>query len=210
MLTRIILATAVALSCGTARAEYLLGSLAFNTSLNPSSGTLKEAIALFNLKSTDGRTGFLSGLPEDTAWGSFQLNAPSAENQTISINDPGFGDFTGTVVTDTGEYTLGTGFSAALKRDVTVEGLWAPGNNPYFGGDSGGRLAALTIALTRKRPPYPYTGNTATSAALTLQTFGNAAVPEPSTVVLSVTAAAVAAGSFIRRNRRSAATPAAT
>lgn len=78
MLTRIILATAVALSCGTARAEYLLGSLAFNTSLNPSSGTLKEAITLFNLKSTDGRTGFLSGLPEDTAWGSFQLNAPSA------------------------------------------------------------------------------------------------------------------------------------
>lgn len=210
MLTRIILATAVALSCGTARAEYLLGSLAFNTSLNPSSGTLKEAITLFNLKSTDGRTGFLSGLPEDTAWGSFQLNAPSAENQTISINDPGFGDFTGTVVTDTGEYTLGTGFSAALKRDVTVEGLWAPGNNPYFGGDSGGRLAALTIALTRNRPPYPYTDNTAISAALTLQTFGNAAVPEPSTVVLSVTVAAVAAGSFIRRHRRSAATPAAT
>lgn len=210
MLTRIILATAVALSCGTARAEYLLGSLAFNTSLNPSSGTLKEAITLFNLKSTDGRTGFLSGLPEDTAWGSFQLNAPSAENQTISINDPGFGDFTGTVVTDTGEYTLGTMFSASLNRNITVEGLWAPGNNPYFGGDSGGRLAAITIALTRNRPPYPYTGNTAISAALTLQTFGNAAVPEPSTVVLSVTAAAVAAGSFIRRNRRSAATPAAT
>ena len=210
MFTRIILAVAIAFASSTAKAEYLLGSLAFSTNLNPGAGTLKEAITFQNLRSTNGRTGFLNSFPENTAWGSFLLNAPSAENQVISISDPGFGNFTGTVITDTGEYTLGTGFSAALKRDVTVEGLWAPGNNPYFGGDSGGRLAGLTIALTRNRPPYPYTAGTAISAAFTLQTFGNAAVPEPSTMVLAGTVAAVAAGSFIRRHRRSATTPAVT
>lgn len=210
MLTRIILATAIAFSCTCARAEYLLGSVGFNAGVNPGSGTLKQPITFLNLQTSTSNSGFLNGFPANTAWGSFQLNAPNAETQVISISDPGFGDFTGTVITDTGEYTLGTGFSAALKRDVTVEGQWNPGNNPFFGTDSGGRLAALTIALTRNRPPYPWTGNTAISAALTLQTYGNAAVPEPSAVLLAGAVAAVTAGSFIRRRRRTTSALAAT
>lgn len=163
MLTRIILATAIAFACSTAKAEYLLGSVAFNTEVDPGAGTLRDAITFFNVQSTSSRSGSFSGLPKDTAWGSFQLNATSAENQAITISDPGFGTFTGTVITDSGEYTLGTGFSAALKRDVTVEGLWSPGTNAYFGGASGSQLAGLTIALIRNRPPYPYTGSTAIS-----------------------------------------------
>lgn len=210
MLIRIILATAIAFVCTNAQAEYLLGSVGFNANVNPGSGTLTQPITFLNVQTNSSNSGFLSGFPANTAWGNFQLNAPNAETQVITISEPGFGDFTGTVITDTGEYTLGTGFSAALTRNVTVEGLWSPGSNPFFGADSGGRLAALTIALTRNRPPYPWTGNTAISAAITLQTFGNAAVPEPSAVVLAGAVAAVAAGSFIRRQRRMATASATT
>jgi len=120
MLIRIIRATVIAFVCTNAQAEYLLGSVGFSTHVNPGSGTLTHPITFLNVQTNASNSGFPGGFPANTAWGNFQLNAPSAETQVISISEPGFGDFTGTMITDTGEYTLGTRFSAAVKRDVTV------------------------------------------------------------------------------------------
>jgi hypothetical protein len=197
MLTRIILTAALTLMCNSAYAEYILGSVGFTTYVSPGTGNLNQAMTFLNLQSTTSTSGFFAGFSPGTAWGNFTLNANSSISSVVSINDSSFGNFSGTVVTDTGEYSLGTAFAQGFTRYVTVQGQWTPGTQTAFAG-VGARLAAITITLTRNAP-LSGTDGTAISGGLTLQSFGNAAVPEPSSMIFAGLSAAIGAFTFIRR-----------
>ena len=116
MLARIILTAAITLLCNCAYAEYILGSVGFTTNVSPGTGNLNQAMTFLNLQSTTSTSGFFAGFSPGTGWGNFTLNANSSMSSVVSINDPSFGNFSGTVVTDTGEYSLGTGFASAFNQ----------------------------------------------------------------------------------------------
>ena len=170
---------AVAVSNSTALADYMIGSVAFESSRTPETGSLNQSITFFNVKSISSVTGDFSGLPVGTAWGGFTLSAAPSTGQVINISSAGFGLFSGVVTSGSSEFEV----AGQFFRAVTIKGTWTPGTLSFFAGNAQSHLADLTIALTR-----PSSAASAMNSAITFQAHGMAPVPEPSTFAVMGTA----------------------
>jgi hypothetical protein len=179
-----------AVSSSTAFADYMTGSVAFDSVKTPGTGSLNQSITFSNLTSNASRGGFFTNLPTGTAWGNFSLSTAPSTGSTISVSNADFGTFSGIVTTDSPEFQISNSFF----RFVTVAGTWTPGSNPLFNGFTSNHSAELSISFNRGN-----TYNPALNGSITFQSYGAAPVPEPSTFAFAGTALA---GIFWLRRRR--------
>ena len=168
-----------AVSNSIAFADYMSGSVAFDSVKTPGTGSLNQSITFSSLFSNSSRGGFFTNLPIGTAWGDFSLSTAPATGSTISVANADFGTFSGIVTSDTTEFSQFNSFF----RLVTVAGTWTPGSNSLFNGFTSDHRAELTISFNRGN-----TYNPALNGSITFQSYGAAAVPEPSTFAFAGTA----------------------
>lgn len=168
-----------AVSNSIAFADYMSGSVAFDSVKTPGTGSLNQSITFSSLFSNTSRGGFFTNLPTGTAWGNFSLSTAPSTGSAISVANADFGTFSGIVTSDTTEFPQFNSFF----RLVTIAGTWTPGSNSLFNGFTSNHRADLTIAFNRGN-----TYNPALNGSITFQSYGAAAVPEPSTFAFAGTA----------------------
>ena len=187
-----------AVSNSIAFADYMTGSVAFDSVKTPGTGSLNQSITFSNLTSNASRGGFFTNLPVGTAWGDFSLSTAPSTGSTISVSNADFGTFSGIVTTDSPEFQISNSFF----RFVTIAGTWTPGSNSLFNGFTSNHSAELSIAFTRGN-----TYNPALNGSITFQSYGAAPVPEPSTFAFAGTALGALVWLRRRRNRSADTTP---
>ena len=183
MLRRFLLAVAAlaAARLETSLDAGVIGSQGFSVGfVVPDSGSLDQALALSSVTSNSNQSGDFSGLSVGTLWGDLNLGAFTTAGSTISLTSLDFGTFTGTIVGDTGEFSVGVGFSRALS----ATGTWTPGSNAIFGGDTSTmNNSNLSITLTKS------SAGSTIGAAIVLDTSTSTthigSTPEPSSLVLA-------------------------
>jgi hypothetical protein len=170
-----------AVSNSIAFADYMSGSVAFDSVKTPGTGSLNQSITFSNLLSSTGRGGFFSNLPIGTAWGNFSLSTAPATGSTIFVSNADFGTFSGIVTSDTSEFSKLASVNSFFRL-VTIAGTWTPGSNSLFNGFTSNHRAELTISFNRGNTDDP-----ALNGSITFQSYGTA-VPEPSTFMFAGTA----------------------
>lgn len=186
-----------AVSYSTAFAGYMTGSVAFDSVQTPGTGSLNQSITFSSLSSNASRGGFFTNLPVGTAWGDFSISSAPSTGSAISVSNADFGTFSGIVTADTSEFSI----SSSFFRLVTIAGTWTPGTNSLFDSFTSDHSAGLNISFNRGN-----TYNPALNGSITFQSYGPAAVPEPSTFAFAGTALVGIVWLRRRRNRLSEAT----
>jgi len=187
-----------AVSNSIAFADYMTGSVAFDSVKTPGTGSLNQSITFSNLTSNASRGGFFTNLPVGTAWGNFSLSTAPSTGSAVSVSNADFGTFSGIVTTDRTEFPIEDSFF----RFVTIAGTWTPGTNPLFNGFTSNHRAGLTISFNRGN-----TYNPALNGSITFQSYGAAPVPEPSAFAFAGTALGALVWLRRRRNRPADTTP---
>jgi hypothetical protein len=182
---------AVAVSNSTALADYMVGSVAFNSSRTPGTGSLNQEISFSNVVSdAAGLSGDFVGLNAGTPWGTFTLPAAPGIGQSVNISGGDFGTFVGIVTGDTSEEER----FGQFNRFVALRGTWTPTGIGFFAGKTNPHVADLTFSFGRTNSAVA-----ALNAAITFQSHGAIPVPEPSTFMFA--GAALAGVVWLRRRR---------
>ena len=191
-----------AMSCVDATAGWLSSNRAggvtggFNAH-TPNLGDLTVPLSVTNFhydSAPASRSGAFAGIMEigDLVWGgTYNFDSlGSTIGDAYFLNSSTFGSFTGTVTSDTGFNQVGPG---AGNRTLNLVGLFTPGSNAHYEGDSTSLSGAfLQIALSRG-------DGGSISASWNLDTTASSPVPEPASLAIFGLGGGVMA--FVRRRR---------
>lgn len=176
---------------GMRGATITIGTQGFNAGgqdITPNTGDITTATVFnfANFGSTTNQTGVFAGMPNEL-FGPLTLTITSATG--FSFSDSVFGDFLSSSITP---IFVGQGVAT-----YAVDGTWTPGTFSGFSGLTGPLTADFTMAFTQVGGP-----GTAPSFSGTLAITELSAVPEPSSIVLVLTALIGGVVMFrFRRNR---------
>jgi hypothetical protein len=182
---------------GVRAATITIGTQGFNAGgevITPNTGdiTTSTVFNFGNFGSTDNQTGIFVGMPNEL-FGPLTLTVSSGTG--FDFSDSVFGDFVSSSITP-----IFVGLGVAT---YALDGTWTPGTFSGFSGLTGPLTANITMAFTQVGGP-----GTAPSFSGTLDITEVSAVPEPSSIVLVLTA--LIAGVVLFRFRRSRSTSSCT